>query len=196
MRSTGLCFQDRFWCVFEFVVLPEKSPGGQKNWKRHLLHDRRNVEHVYFRPIARQQERRVEEARAFSSTPLHRIEESREEVLEVVRRCGPPRTTQLSRTSVPPAVPNTPLQDDRLAWPGIARLLTGKLKPKPARHNGHGLFLKMVQMHRRTDTRRSKEFAFQAIAVSITNDAEKGEYLAFAVLDLVRICMHQVRCDV
>jgi hypothetical protein len=84
------------------------------------------------------------------------------------------------------------LQDDRLAWPGVARLLTGKLKPKPARHNGHGLFLKMVQMHRRTDIRRSKEFAFQAIAVSITNDAEKSEDLAFAVLDLVRICVHQV----
>jgi hypothetical protein len=119
-----LCFQDRLWCVFEFVVLPEKSPSGQKNWKRHLLHDRRNVEHAYFRPITRQQERRVEEARAFSSTPLHRIEESREEVLKVVRRCGPPRATQLSRTSVPPAVPNTPLQDDRLAWLGVARLLT------------------------------------------------------------------------
>jgi hypothetical protein len=44
-----LCFQDRLWCVFEFVVLPEKSPSGQKNWKRHLLHDRRNVEHAYFR---------------------------------------------------------------------------------------------------------------------------------------------------
>src|SRR6266481_784057 len=86
MRRTGLWFQDRFWCVFEFVVLPEKCPSGQKNWKRHLLHDRWNVEHAYFRPIARQQERRVEEARAFSSTPLHRIEESREEVLEVVRR--------------------------------------------------------------------------------------------------------------
>src|SRR5207247_10269569 len=41
-----------------------------------------------------------EEARAFSSTPLHRIEESREEVLEVVRRCGPPCTTQLSHTSI------------------------------------------------------------------------------------------------
>ena len=87
----------------------------------------------------------------------------------------PPRAAKLSRTSVPPAVPDTPLQDDRLAWPGVARLLTGKLKPKPARHNGHGLFLKMVQMHRRTDIRRSKELAFQAIAVSITNDAEKGE---------------------
>src|SRR6266516_3731017 len=97
MRRTGLCFQGRFWCVFEFVVLPEKCPSGQKNWKRRLLHYRWNVEHAYFRPIARQQERRVEEARAFSSTPLHRIEESREEVLEVVRRCGPPRTTQLSR---------------------------------------------------------------------------------------------------
>jgi hypothetical protein len=96
------------------------------------------------------------------------------------------------RTGVPPAVPNTPLQDDRLAWPGVARLLTGKLKPKPARHNGHALFLKMMQMHRRTDTRRSKELAFHAIDVSITNDAEKGEYLAFAVLDLVRICVHQV----
>jgi hypothetical protein len=87
-----LCFQDRLWCVFEFVVLPEKSPSGQKNWKRHLLHDRRNVEHAYFRP---------------------------------------------------------------------------------ARHNGHGLFLKMVQMHRRTDIRRSKEFDLHAIAVSMTNDGRK-----------------------
>src|SRR4030095_3566654 len=126
MRRTGLCFQDRFWCVFEFVVLPEESPSGQKNRKRHLLHDHWNVEHAYFRPIARQQERRVEEARAFSFTPLHRIEESREKVLKVVRRC--PRATQLSRPSVPPAVPNARLQDDRLARPGVARLLTGKLK--------------------------------------------------------------------
>ena len=30
----------------------------------------------------------------------------------------------------------------------------------------------MVQMHRRTDMRRSKEFNLQAIAVLITNDAE------------------------
>ena len=141
-----MCFQDRFWCVFEFVVLPEKCPSGQKNWKRHLLHDRWNVEHAYFRPIARQQERRVEEARAFSSTPLHRIEESREELLEVVRRCGPPRTTQFSRTSIPPAVPNAPLQDDRLARLGVARLLTGKLKPKLARHKGDGLFLKLFKL--------------------------------------------------
>ena len=56
--------------VFEFVGLPERS-RGQKNWKRHLVHDRRNVEHAYFRPITHQQERRVEEALAFSSTPLH-----------------------------------------------------------------------------------------------------------------------------
>ena len=41
-------------------------------------------------------------------------------------------------------------------WPGVARLLTVKLKPKLARHNGHGLFLEMVQMHRRTDIRRSQ----------------------------------------
>ena len=132
MTRTGLCFRDRLWRVFEFVVLSENCPDGEKNWKRHLLYDRWNVEHAYFRPIARQQERRVEEARAFSSTPLHRIEESREEVLDVVRRFGPPSTTQLSRTSVPPAVPNAPLQDDRLAHLGIARLLTGKLKPKLA----------------------------------------------------------------
>jgi hypothetical protein len=132
--------------------------------------------HAYFRPITRQQERRIEEARAFSSTPLHRSEESREEVLKVVRGCGPPRATELSRTSVPPAVPNTPLQDDRLAWLGVARLLGRELKPKPARHNGHALVLKMVQMHRRTDTRRSKEFALHAIAVSITNDAQESEY--------------------
>ena len=99
MRRTGLCFQDRFWCVLEFVVLPEKCPSGQKNRKRHLLHDRWNVEHAYFRPIACQQERRVEEARAFSSTPLHRIEERREEVLEVVRRRGHP----VQRSSVVPA---------------------------------------------------------------------------------------------
>ena len=88
MRSTGSCFHDRLWCVFEFVVLPEKCPRGQKNWKRHVLHERWNVEHAYFRPITRQQERRVEEARAFSSTPLRRIEESREEVLEVEFRAG------------------------------------------------------------------------------------------------------------
>jgi hypothetical protein len=69
----------------------------------------------------------------------------------------------------------------------LARLLTGKLKPKRARHNGHGLFLKMVQMHRRTDIRRRKECDLHAIAVSITNDAEKGEYLAFAVLDPWRL---------
>ena len=75
MRRTGLCFQDRFWCVFEFLVLPEKCPSGQKNWKRHLLHDRWNVEHAYFRPIARQQERRVEEARRFR--PLRFIESKR-----------------------------------------------------------------------------------------------------------------------
>ena len=70
---------------------------------------------------------------------------------------------QLRRIRNSPAVPNTPLQDDCLARPGVAWLLTGKLKPKLARHNGHGLFLKMVQMHRRTDIRRSKEFGFQAI---------------------------------
>ena len=64
MRRTGLCFQDRFWCVFEFVVLPEKCPGGKKNGKRHLLHDRWNVEYAYFRPIARQQERRARAALA------------------------------------------------------------------------------------------------------------------------------------
>ena len=97
MSEFLFCGSQRLWCVCEFVVLPEKSPSGQKNWKRHLLHDRRNVEHAYFRPITRQQERRVEEARAFSSTPLHRIEESREELLKVVRRCRPPRATQLSR---------------------------------------------------------------------------------------------------
>ena len=89
-------------------------------------------------------------------------------------------------------MPNAPLQDDRLAWPGVARLLTGKLKPKLARHNGHGFFLKMVQMHRRTAIRRSKEFDLHAIAVSMTKDAEKGKHLALAVLDLVRICVHQV----
>jgi hypothetical protein len=88
-------------------------------------------------------------------------------------------------------VPNPPLQDDRLARLGVARLLDGKLKPKLARHNGDGLFLKVVQMHRRTDIRRSKEFDLHVIAVSITNDAEKGDHLALAVLDLVRICVQQ-----
>jgi hypothetical protein len=89
-------------------------------------------------------------------------------------------------------VPNAPLEYDRLARLGVARLLTGTLMPKLARHNGHDLILKMVQMHRRTDMRRSKEFDLHAIAVSITNDAEKGEHLALAVLDLVWICVHQV----
>src|SRR5712691_10280765 len=126
MTRTGLCLGERLGRVFEFVVLSENCPDGEKNWKHQLLYDRWNVEHAYFRSIARQQERRVEEARSFSSTPLHRIEESREEVLDVVRRFGPPRTTQLSRTSVPPAVPNALLQDDRLAWRGVARLLTVK----------------------------------------------------------------------
>jgi len=50
----------------------------------------------------------------------------------------------------------------------------------------------MVQMHRGTDIRRSKDFDVQAIAVSITNDAEKGDHLALVVLDLVRIGVHQV----
>jgi len=39
---------DRLWCVLEFFVLPEKCPSGQKNWKRHFLHDRWNFEHAYF----------------------------------------------------------------------------------------------------------------------------------------------------
>jgi len=52
----------------------------------------------------------------------------------------------------------------------------------------------MVQVHRRTDIWRSKDFDLHAIAVSITNDAEKGDHLALAlaVLDLVRICVHHV----
>src|SRR5258707_1208002 len=43
--------EDRLWCVLECVVLPEKSPTGQKNWKRHLLHDRRNVEQTVAFPV-------------------------------------------------------------------------------------------------------------------------------------------------
>src|SRR4029453_1366266 len=44
------------WCVFEFVVLSKNCPEGEKNWKRHFLYDRRNVEHAYFRSIARQED--------------------------------------------------------------------------------------------------------------------------------------------
>jgi len=48
----------------------------------------------------------------------------------------------------------------------------------------------MVQMHRRTDIRRAR-LDLQAIAVSITNDAEKV-ITSPSPFSFVRICVHQV----
>jgi hypothetical protein len=46
-------------------------------------------------------------------------------------------------------------------------------------------------MHRGADTRGSHHFDLQTITVLIANNTESGDHLALAVLDLVRICVHQ-----
>jgi len=130
-EETGLCFQDRSG-GFEFIVLPEKCPSGRRTGNTTFLHDRWNVEHAYFPTDSASARTPRRRSPAFSSTPLHRIEESREEATRLFGGVATPYNAALVYQRSTSGAQH-PLQDDRLARLAVARLLTGKLEPKLAR---------------------------------------------------------------